>query len=161
MNNSNKIPSKKECLAILKKNKTPPNVIEHCKTVCKFAEELADSLIKKNIEVNKKLVIASAMLHDIEREKDNHIIEGAKLLKSMGFPQVSEVTRKHGLYKIKDEYLRPKTIEEKIVFYADKRVIGNKIVSLNERVEDLKKRYNIDLSKEFEFAKKIEEELLQ
>ncbi|MBW2976336.1 HD domain-containing protein [Candidatus Woesearchaeota archaeon] len=155
------IPSKKECLDILNKNKAPPNVIEHCKTVCQFAEELADKLIKKGKSVNKELVTASAMLHDIEREKDDHIIAGAKLLKQLGFPQISEVIRKHGLYKIEDEYVRPKTIEEKIIFYADKRVISNRVVSLKERVEDLKKRYGIDLTKDFEFAKKVEKELLQ
>ncbi len=91
------IPSKEECLDILNKNKTPSNVIEHCKAVCKFAEDIAEKLVKKGIKVNKKLVVAAALLHDIEREKDNHVIEGAKLLKSMGFSEVSEVARKHRL----------------------------------------------------------------
>ena len=77
--NNPKIPTKKESLDILNKNKTPSNVIEHCKTVCKVAEEIADKLIAKGININKTLVVAAALLHDIEREKDNHIIAGAKL----------------------------------------------------------------------------------
>ena len=160
MNNA-KIPSKEECLDILNKNKTPSNVIEHCKTVCKVAEDIAEKLIKKGIKVNKKLVIAAALLHDIEREKENHRAEGTKLLKSIGLSEVSEVIKKHSLYGIEDERVQPKTVEEKIVFYADKRANGNKIVSLKERFEDIKKRYKVDLIEEFEFAKKIEEELLQ
>ena len=159
--NNTKIPSREECLDILNKNKTPSNVIEHCKTVCKLAEDIAGKLIKKGIKVNKKLVVAATLLHDIEREKANHIAEGTKLLKSIGFPEVSEVVRKHSLYGIGNENVKPKTIEEKIVFYADKRVKGNEIVSLKERFEDIKKRYNVDLIEEFEFAKKIEDELLQ
>ena len=156
----NKIPSKSECLDILAKNKTPSNVIEHCKAVCKVAEEIADNLIKKGISVNRDLVVASALLHDIEREKKEHIIEGAKLIRKMGFPKVAKVISKHSLYKIENPLKQPHTCEEKIVFYADKRVKGSKVVSLEERFADLKKRYDIDLTKEFEFAKKIEEELL-
>ena len=157
---STKIPSKLECLSILAKNKTPSNVIEHCKAVCTVAEEIADRLISKGINLNKKLVIAASLLHDIEREKKDHIEEGAKLINSLGFPEVSEVIKKHSLYKIEDPQRQPKTYEEKIVFYADKRVKGSKIVSLEERFADLKKRYNIDLKKEFEFSKKVEKELM-
>ena len=157
---NNKIPSKEECLDILRKNKTPSNVIAHSKAVCEFAESLADKLIKKGHKVNKKLLIAAALLHDIEREKDNHVVEGANLIKGMGFIEVSKVARKHGLYQLEDKNIQPKTIEEKILFYADKRVKENKVVSLKDRVEDLKRRYKKDFSHEFEFAKKIEEELL-
>ncbi|MBU89983.1 hypothetical protein CMO94_00455 [Candidatus Woesearchaeota archaeon] len=159
--NNPKIPTKEECLTILIKNKTPSNVIEHCKTVCKVAGEVTDKLIAKGIKVNKELVIAAALLHDIEREKDNHTVAGVKLLKSMGFPEVAEVTEKHSLHEIEKGKNRPLRIEEKIMFYADKRVKGDKIVSVMERIEDLKKRYNKNFSGEFELAKKIEEELMQ
>ena len=115
---------------------------------------------KKGKKINKNLVIASALLHDIERLKENHVEVGANLLKKLGFPEVSEVVKKHSLYTIGEENITPKTAEEKIVFYADKRVIGNKIVSMEERFKDLEKRYNVDLSKEFKFTKKIEKELL-
>ena len=157
--NNIKIPTKEECLDILTKNKTPSNVVEHCKTVCKFAEEIADKLIAKGININKKLVTAAALLHDVKKAKENHVVEGAKLIKSLGFPEVAEVMRKHSLYKLEEPDRQPKTFEEKIVFYADKRCIGNKTVSLKERFGALEKTYNIDLSKEFEFTKKVEEEL--
>lgn len=155
------IPSREECLAILDKNNTPSNVIEHCKAVYKVAEEIAEKLIKKGIKLNKDLIIASALLHDIERDKDNHVAAGANLLKSMGFSEIAEVIKKHTLHEIEKKEAQPKTAEEKIVFYADKRVKGSKVVSLKERFEDIKKRYNVDLKNEFEICKKIEEELLQ
>lgn len=155
------IPSREECLEILHKNGTPSNIIEHCKAVCKLAEEIADKLIKKRIKVNKELVIAGALLHDIERDKEDHIAKGAKLLKKLGFPEVAEVIKKHSLYQIEKEEMQPQTIEQKIAFYSDKRVRGNKIVSVKERFDYLRKRYEGDLKKEFEFVKKVEEELSQ
>ncbi|MBI2523217.1 HDIG domain-containing protein [Candidatus Woesearchaeota archaeon] len=154
------IPSKSECLAILDKNKTPSNVIEHCKAVCKIAEEIADKLIAKNIKVNKKLVTAAALLHDVEREKKDHVMEGAKLIRKMGFPEVAEVMSKHSLHKIENPAQQPRTYEEKIVFYADKKAKESKIVSLEERFKDLKQRYDIDFTKEYAFAKKIKKELM-
>ena len=156
-----KITTKKDCLAILNKNKTPSNVIEHSKKVCKVAEEIAEKLIKNGVDLNKDLVIAAALLHDIERAKDDHVAEGANLLKRMGFKEISEVVKKHSLYKLQQRNRQPKTWEEKIVFYADKRVMGNKIVSLKKRFKALEKIYKVNLSKELEFTKKIEKELLR
>jgi putative nucleotidyltransferase with HDIG domain len=153
------IPSKEECIEILTKNKTPSNVIEHCKAVCGVAEEITERLIKKGVQVNKELVVAASLLHDIERIKENHVQEGAKLLKSLGFPEVAEVVSKHSLYRPTGEKIDLDTIEEKILFYADKRALGTKIVSLQERFDNLEKRYNVKLGEEFEVTKQIEEEL--
>lgn len=153
------IPSKEQCLSILKENKTPSNVIGHSMTVCNFALDLADKLGKKGITVNKDLITAASLLHDIERVRDGHVAAGVKLLKKLGFPEVAEVISKHTLHKLDEKHL--KTVEEKILFYADKRVKDDKIVSLNERIESLEKKYNVDLKKEFGFAKKIEEKLIK
>jgi len=144
----------------LNRNKTPSKIIEHSKAVCKVAEKAANGLIKKGIKLNKKLVIAAALLHDIERAKPNHVIKGSRLLKSMGFSEVAEVVKKHSLYKLEVKNRQPSTWEEKIVFYADKRVKANKIVSLKERFDSLEKAYKVNLSKEFKFTKNIEKELL-
>lgn len=153
------IPTKEQCLKILKDNKTPSNVIGHSKAVCEFAEELADKLEKKGIKINKELVIAASLLHDIKRVEDNHIIEGVNLLNKLGFPEIADIIKKHSLFHLHKEEHQPKTTEEKIVFYADKRVKGNKIVSLKERFDGLKARYNKETEKEFHFTKKIEKEL--
>lgn len=155
------IPTKEECLALLNKNKTPSRVIEHSKVVCKVAEDISNNFIKKGIKLNKKLIIAAALLHDIQRAKPNHVLRGAKLLKSMGFAEVARVIKKHSLYKLEKKNRQPKHWEEKIVFYADKTVRGSKIVSLEKRFKELEKHYNVNLSKELKFTKKIEEELFQ
>jgi len=155
------IPSKKECIEILKQNKTPSNVIGHSKAVCRFAENLATKLEKKGIKINKELVIAGSLLHDIQKIEEDHVVAGAKLINELGFPEVANVARKHGLTYIGEEKHHPITIEEKIVFYADKRVRGNKVVSLKERFDDINSRYNKETKEEFEFSKKVEKELNQ
>jgi len=152
------IPTREECLDILNNNKTPSNIIEHCKTVCKVAEEIVDNLIKNGTQVNKELVIAGALLHDVERAKDDHVIRGANLVRKLGYPEVAKIIEKHTIYKIKNTN-QPKTVEEKIVFYSDKRAKGNEIVSLEERYMDIKKRYGVDLIEEFELVREIGKEL--
>jgi len=72
------------------------------------------------------------------------------------------IIRKHGLKNITTDEFIPKTWEEKVVFYADKRVKNEKIVSVDERFEYIKKRYNKDdVEKELNFTKELEKELLE
>lgn len=156
------IPTKEECLKILKENNVPDNIIAHSKAVCDFSMKIADLLEKKDINANRDLVAAGALLHDIKKvNSEDHVIEGYEYVKSLGFPEVALLIKKHGLYHLEEEEFTPKTWEEKIVFYADKRIKGGKTVSVDERFEYVKQRYKKeDVEKEIEFTKKIEKELL-
>lgn len=154
------IPSREQCLEILHMNGTPPNVIEHCKAVSTFAVLIAGKLQKKNVDVNIRLVEAAALLHDIEKLKPEHVKAGHDLLLSKGFREVAVVVKKHGLENFEDDSYHPKTSEEKIVFYADKRVRDTTVVSLDERFDYIKKKYNfLGIKKEQEYARNIEREL--
>lgn len=154
-----KIPTKDECIQILLDNNTPSNVINHCKTVAALSEKIADELIASGIEIKKDLLIAAALLHDIERVKPNHIIEADRLLKKLGLFRVAKVAKKHGLHYFDNKEHIPETIEQKILFYADKRVKASKVVSVKERIDDLKFRYGGDFSKELKIATDIENEI--
>ncbi len=156
------IPTKEECLKILKENSVPDNIIAHSKAVCNIALKIADLLEKKGIKLNRNLIVAASLLHDVKKlSLNDHVAEGFELLKSLGFEKVAEVIKKHGLYHLGKDDFTPKTWEEKIVFYADKRVKGNKIVSVDERFEYIKQRYKKDdVENEIKFTKKIEKELL-
>ena len=156
------LPTKQECLKILKDNNVPANIIAHVNAVCDFSMKIAGLLEKKGINVNRDLVAAGALLHDVRKlSPNNHVIEGCKLVKSLGFPEVALIIKKHGLYKLDDEEFLPRTWEEKIVFYADKRIKNDKVVSVDERFEYIRKRYKKEnVEKEINFTKKIEKELL-
>ena len=157
-----KIPSKKECLKILKSNKAPSNIIAHVKVVCDFSMKVVDLLEKRGIKVNRKLVAAGTLLHDIKKlEPGEHEIEGAKLIESMGYPEVSLLIKKHGLKHSHEAEFIPQTWEEKIVFYSDKRVKHDKVVGVDERFEYIKQRYKKEhVEGEIKLTKNIEKELL-
>ena len=157
------IPTKEECLKILKENKVADNIIAHLKAVCDFSLKICDILEKKGISVNRDLVAAAALMHDVKKLSPNdHIIEGYELVKSLGYPEVAVVIKKHGLYHLEDVNFIPKTWEEKIVFYADKRIKNDRIVSVDERFDYIKQRYKKDnVEREMAFTKKIEKELLR
>ena len=157
-----RIPTKQQCLKILKDNNVPDNIIAHSKAVCKVAIKIVDLLEKGGISVNKDLVAAASLLHDIKKLSPNdHVIEGYGFVKSLGFPEVALVMRKHGLSNLEKDDCIPKTWEEKIVFYADKRVKNDKIVSVDERFEYIRQRYKKeDIEEEYNFTKMVEKELL-
>ena len=156
------IPTEEECLKILKENNVPSNIIAHVRAVCSFSLKIADFLEKSGIPINRDLVAAGALLHDLKKLSPNdHVLEGFDYIKSIGFPEVAEIVKKHGLAHLDNPDFTPKTWEEKIVFYADKRVKNDRIVSVDERFGYIKQRYKKEnIEKEISFTKKIEKELL-
>ena len=156
------IPKKDECLSILKENNVPDNIIAHQKAVCDFSMKVAEILEKRGININRDLIVAGALLHDVKKlSPSDHIAEGYEFVKSLGYNEVALIIKKHGLQHVGNEEYEPKTWEEKIVFYADKRVKNDTVVSLEQRFEYVKKRYShYDVDKEMDFTKNIEKELL-
>lgn len=59
-----------------------------------------------------------------------------------GEEKLALIIKKHYFYAILDPADKPITLEEKILSYADKRVMHDKIVSLKERFEEGRKRHN-------------------
>ena len=149
-------------MKILEDNDIPDNLIAHLKQVHKVSMKIVDALEEKGIKVNRNLVSAAALLHDVKKLSGaDHIIVGYEYVKSLGYPEVAAVIRKHGLVHLEEIKFFPKTVEERIVFYADKRVKHDKIVSVEERFADIKKRYNRpEVDKEMEITRQIEKDLL-
>jgi len=157
-----KIPTKEECITLLKKNNVPDNIISHTKKVCEFSLKVCDMLEKRGIKVNKDLVAAAALLHDIKKlESGEHEIEGTKYIELLGYPEVAALIKKHGLRHCHEEEFKPITWEEKIIFYSDKRVKNDRVVSIDDRFEYIKQTYKRDdVEKEIKLTKDIEKELL-
>jgi len=135
-------PNEKECLGILSENKVPENVIEHSRTVVKLAVEIAEKMKAKGIEVDVELVRAGAWLHDLDKietlgMKGCHGRRACEQLREKGLYELAEIAKKHVL----ENAGKLKTLEEKIVFYADKRVVENKVVSLRERLKFIRSKY--------------------
>jgi putative nucleotidyltransferase with HDIG domain len=155
-------PEKSECMKILAQHGLPKNIIAHSLAVANLAQEIAEKLKEKGAAVDVDLVVAGAILHDIAKLLPEHMQEGAKILREMSFFRVADVVERHGIRTTSDENL-PQTLEDKIVYYADKRVVEDKTVTLEERFDYLAKTYPKTFTPRgevYQYTKKIEQQLL-
>ncbi len=154
---SKALPSEEAVLSLLEKAGCPENVIRHCKVVADFAEKLAIGCKRRGIKVNISLVRTGALLHDIGRSKTHdvdHAIIGARIAKDYGLhPSIISIIENHiGSGITKEEAVKlgfprksyvPTTIEERIVAYSDKMVVGLNIVPFEEAVKRFSRDFQI------------------
>jgi putative nucleotidyltransferase with HDIG domain len=140
---SDRIPSREECNELMVQHSMRPNIVEHSIQVMHVSLAITDNL-KNGVAVNRDLVIAAALLHDITKTrslktKERHDLTGGELLREMGFICIAEIVEHHIVF----QNLNPqgRLEEREIIYYADKRVMHNKIVTIDERVHDLLQRY--------------------
>lgn len=139
-----RIPPESECLHLLDTVNMPTHIKDHSCLVCRVALVISDGLIAAGIDINRKLVRASALLHDITKPRsfetgENHAQTGGEYLVSLGFPEVGEIIRQHVML---DTYFAgDKPNEAEVVNYSDKRVLHDKIVPLDDRMDYIYHRY--------------------
>lgn len=136
----------------------PEKLRKHCTIVTNKALEIADKLSADGIKVNRAAVGLGAMLHDIGR-KEKHTIDHAVLgyakCKELGISEdICLVVRNHvgaGLKKdeaqklgLPAEDFMPRTIEQKIVSYADNLVDNNKLISFEKELKHWEGRWGKD-----------------
>ncbi len=138
--------TKIRALKILEEEKIEGRVLRHSLRVNQIAVFLGKKLYSKGENVNIKLLDIASLLHDVgkklsdETGKD-HVETGIKILKDRGLNEIAEIIRKHSINAVIEEDKVPGTWEEKILYYADRRAMEDKLVSLDERISDLRKRY--------------------
>lgn len=140
---SDRIPSRNECDELMVQHSMRPNIVKHSIQVMHVCLAITDNL-QNGVAVNRDLVIAAALLHDITKTrslktKERHDISGGELLREMGFASIAEIVEQHVVF----QNLNPqgRLEEREIIHYADKRVMHDKIVTIEERVHDLLQRY--------------------
>lgn len=155
------IPTREECLRLMGDFGMLENIMAHSIEVAKVALFISTELNKRGQGISLDLVEAASLLHDLTKTeclktKEDHAKTGSQLLRGMGYERVGEVVAQHiWLGKEAD----PLTIsEEEIVNYADKRVMHDRIVSLEERFNDLKDRYGRD-QKAIDYLDRMEREI--
>lgn len=144
MDRAETIPNREECLRLMSEYGMLENIVSHSLAVAKVALFLSAELNKRGQKIDLRLVEAASLLHDLTKTeclktKEDHARTGCQLLKTIGFEKVGLIVARHiWLGKRVD----PSCIcEEEIVNYADKRVMHDRVVSLEERFRDLKERY--------------------
>jgi putative nucleotidyltransferase with HDIG domain len=138
------IPLKQECFHLLRKVAMPDHIRAHSCLVCRVALVLTDGLIAAGVGIDRRLVRAAALLHDITKPRsfktgENHAQTGGAYLAELGFPEVGEVVRQH---VILDRYFAKNEPEAaEVVNYADKRVLHDRVVPLDDRMTYILNRY--------------------
>jgi HD superfamily phosphodiesterase len=152
-----KLPTREQCLEYYRALETPQNIMNHVIKVNKVAVFLAKELKKKGIDIDVDLVDKASLLHDLDKwlclndESLVHGFETEKILTEKGYPEIGFYARQHRIDLILNGL---KTWEEKVINYADKRILNDKVVSMKERIDYINKRYPSD---DKEKEKKIRE----
>lgn len=139
-----KIPTKAECYKIIDDHRMLEHIVSHSRQVCRVALLIADDLMQSGIRIQRDLVQAAALLHDITKTRsfetgENHAETGAVLLTSLGYPETGNIVRQH--VKLDAYVPSEKPREPEIVNYADKRVLHDRVVSLSERMAYILEKY--------------------
>lgn len=147
-----RVPSIAQCLALMDQYGMFSNIRAHSLTVARVAEAVLTGLEETNKEradlPEKELVIAGALLHDIAKticlQQDClHAKKGHDICLELGYPAIAEIVCEHVLLKdfSLERYAQGIFFAKEIVYYADKRVRHDSIVSLDERMAYIMERY--------------------
>ena len=139
-----KIPTQEQCFLLMCEMKMMDHIVVHSMQVCRVATFLAQHLNSAPNRLNHDLIRAAALLHDITKTRsfkteENHAVTGGQLLAEQGYPEVGDLVRQHVRL---DVYPEPVTLgEAEIINYADKRVLHDRIVGLDKRLDYILEKY--------------------
>lgn len=163
------LPSEEEILRWYAEVQLPPHIIAHCETVARVCDALSTNLLQRGRIIRPLLLKTSARLHDLLRFIDfspltqseeestvppevrtlwttlrqqyagNHHEEAcAEFLRSRGYNAVASVIAGHGA--LASNTART-TIEQQLLYYADKRAALDSIVTVEQRIREFFKRH--------------------
>jgi putative nucleotidyltransferase with HDIG domain len=144
INGGSDLPTPAECLRVLSAYSVPHRIVRHSEKVAFLARKLAGDLhaaCPRGPDVS--LVESAALLHDIAKASSregfaDHAVEGGRILRALGMPRVANLV---------DLHIDPgpassaKITDAELLAYSDKRVLHQRVVSLDERFDDLLRRY--------------------
>jgi tRNA threonylcarbamoyladenosine biosynthesis protein TsaE len=163
------IPSDELIAAWRTELRLPKNVAKHCDVVGEACRLFAEAIAARGIVVRPNLARAAGLTHDLLRFVDfhpgaapaghvdppedraawdawksahpvcsTHEEAAAAFLEEHGYPELGRVACEHSIRFAPDAR---ESVESRILYYADKRVIGDGIVTLAQRFSDFTTRY--------------------
>ena len=139
---SKKLPDLAKVFQLWDEHGMLPNIRLHSQQVCRVALALWQWLGEAGLELDRQTVKMGALLHDVAKTcclgkpHLHHNLEGQRILDENGYYELGVLVAKHvnlGSALPLDEAA--------LVFYADKRVVGDQIVSVMERYQYIMKVY--------------------
>ena len=163
------IPSVEKCFEFMEKYHMLDNIKAHSIVVEKVAGTIARGLREAGVDISIELITAGALMHDIGKTLclntgEDHTAKGKEICLENGLHEIVDIVKEH--VRLQDYQPAEAIHEKEIVYYADKRVKHDAIVSLEERLEYLIRRYgkNMEhpiplLQESFDLWKAVEKKL--
>ncbi|HSM26134.1 MAG TPA: HAD-IA family hydrolase [Anaerolineaceae bacterium] len=139
------LPDIQTCISWYLESGATHTLLAHVNNVAAISYQIAIWLEEKGCLVDPILAHRGGLLHDLAKLRDeshkNHAELAADILRDKNQIELAEIARRHLIGNLLSENEKPKTWEQKIVNYADKLSEGSAIVSLDQRLDALQKRY--------------------
>ena len=125
-------------------------MLEHIKAhsivVARIARMIAIGLREVTPDISVSKTTVGALLHDIGKTPSlqsggNHAKIGERICIENGFTEIAPIVAEHVI--LKNYHLSDPISEKEVVFYADKRVNHDRIVTLEERERYILDRYGL------------------
>lgn len=165
------IPSVEACFQFMEKYEMLENIKAHSIVVEKVAAIIAQGLIDAGAELMLEKITAGALLHDIGKSlcletKEDHAAKGEEICILNQLDEIADIVGEHVV--LKNYQPKGAVSEKEIIYYADKRVNHDHVVSLEERLEYLLERYGRDeeyiierIRENMEMCKDVERKLFE
>ena len=140
--------TRERALQVLREVGCSSEVINHCLAVEREALKIAREIRDNGHSVDLELVRIGALLHDIGRSRTHgisHGVIGGEILRSKGLGRFAGFAENHlgaGIpaeeaseLGLPERDFLPRTLEEKIVTYADKLISRSRVISYDKALE--------------------------
>lgn len=164
----------------------PLHIRRHMVMVCAVGSVLAQALAEKGEAVDIESLQFAALLHDAlkiiaikdyqeaataedlqvwaELKKQYHGLTDSAamqhLLTARNEAKIGQIISKHDFSSLVKDDMQPYNLEEKLLYYADKRVQHDQVVDLAARLQDGRERY-ITTEQQLQKSLQIEEHVFQ
>ncbi|CAK7029862.1 MAG: hypothetical protein DELT_02736 [Desulfovibrio sp.] len=142
-----RVPAEAECRALWDKYAMPDHIRAHSKKVADFAAHLAVLLEQAGADIHAPSVFASGLLHDlgkyytIKNGGSHGQIGAAWVQNETRNPYIAQGVLHHVRWLWRVEEAVDEWLLAYCLIYADKRVMHDRVVTCQERYEDLLDRY--------------------
>jgi uncharacterized protein len=163
------IPSADACFELMDRYGMLDHIKDHSIMVEKVASLIARSLVEAGENLSLQKVTAGALLHDIAKTLclgtgQDHAAKGEEICLQNRLDEIADIVGQH--VHLRDYRRSTPIVEKEIVYYADKRVNDDQVVSLEERLNYLLAHYGRNqrdlhrlIRENFELCRALEKKL--
>jgi putative nucleotidyltransferase with HDIG domain len=165
------IPSVENCFAIMDRYEMLEHIKTHSIMVTRIAQLIGKGVLAAGADVSLEKTIAAALLHDIGKTAalqtdQDHTAVGKRICLQCRFDEIADIVEEH--VRLREFAPAGVCSEKEIVFYADKRVNHDRIVSLEERLQYIEERYGrneekirLAIRRNFQLCKQVEGKIFE